>query len=41
MPNLIWALFVLFAFALMPASAQRADEVLDAARRVNQYFVQK
>ena len=41
MPKLISALFVLFAFALMPASAQRADEVLDAARRVNQYFVQK
>ena len=41
MPKLISTLFVLFALALMPASAQRADEVLDAARRVNQYFVQK
>ena len=41
MPKLISTLFVLFALALTPASAQRADDVLEAARRVNNYFVLK
>ena len=33
--------FALVAMAAMPASAQNADDVLEAARRVNSYFVHK
>ena len=40
MPRLIFSLFACVLFAL-PASSQNADEVLDAARRVNTYFTTK
>ena len=34
-------IFAFIALAVMPAAAQNADDVLDVARRVNNYFVQK
>ena len=37
----ISAILVIAAFAVLPAAAQRAEDVLETARRVNNYFVQK
>lgn len=37
----ISAFFTLVALVVMPAASQSADEVLEVARRVNNYFVQK
>lgn len=34
-------IFALVALAILPAKAQSADDVLEVARRVNSYFVQK
>ena len=41
MPKLLSLIFAFVLLALMPAAAQDADEVLDAARRVNSYFTSK
>ena len=41
MLKLISTLFVFLTLTVLPATAQGPDEVLETARRVNSYFVQK
>jgi rhamnogalacturonyl hydrolase YesR len=41
MLKLISTIFTFAVLVIMPATAQNADDVLEAARRVNSYFVEK